>query len=117
MNTYEKPLKVLVCGTNFGRVYLKGLERCGDKFKIAGIFSHGSTQSKQEAEKYGVPLITDLNEVSKKDFDMACVVIRSTAVGGKGTEIAGALLEKGIHGFSFASFLMEIFLWSFSGKE
>ena len=34
MNTYEKPLKVLVCGTNFGRVYLKGLERCGDKFKI-----------------------------------------------------------------------------------
>ena len=25
MNTYEKPLKVLVCGTNFGRVYLKGL--------------------------------------------------------------------------------------------
>lgn len=97
MNTYEKPLKVLVCGTNFGRVYLKGLERCGDKFKIAGIFSHGSTQSKQEAEKYGVPLITDLNEVSKKDFDMACVVIRSTAVGGKGTEIAGALLEKGIH--------------------
>lgn len=38
MNTYEKPLKVLVCGTNFGRVYLKGLERCGDKFKIAGIF-------------------------------------------------------------------------------
>lgn len=28
---------------------------------------------------------------------MACVVIRSTAVGGKGTEIAGALLEKGIH--------------------
>ena len=49
MNTYEKPLKVLVCGTNFGRVYLKGLERCGDKFKIAGIFSHGSTQSKQEA--------------------------------------------------------------------
>lgn len=97
MNTYEKPLKVLVCGTNFGRVYLKGLERCGDKFKIAGIFSHGSTQSKQEAEKYGVPLITDLNKVSKKDFDMACVVIRSTAVGGKGTEIAGALLEKGIH--------------------
>lgn len=87
MNTYEKPLKVLVCGTNFGRVYLKGLERCGNKFKIAGIFSHGSTQSKQEAEKYGVPLITDLNEVSKKDFDMACVVIRSTAVGGKGTEI------------------------------
>ena len=49
MNTYEKPLKVLVCGTNFGRVYLKGLERCGNKFKIAGIFSHGSTQSKQEA--------------------------------------------------------------------
>lgn len=97
MNTYEKPLKVLVCGTNFGRVYLKGLERCGNKFKIAGIFSHGSTQSKQEAEKYGVPLITDLNEVSKKDFDMACVVIRSTAVGGKGTEIAGVLLEKGIH--------------------
>ena len=41
MNTYEKPLKVLVCGTNFGRVYLKGLERCGNKFKIAGIFSHG----------------------------------------------------------------------------
>lgn len=72
MNTYEKPLKVLVCGTNFGRVYLKGLERCGDKFKIAGIFSHGSTQSKQEAEKYGVPLITDLNEVSKKDFDSRC---------------------------------------------
>lgn len=97
MNTGKRPLRVLICGTNFGRVYLKGLEQCGGKFKIAGIFSHGSTQSKQEADKYGVPLLTDINEVSKKDFDMACVVIRSTAVGGKGTEIANRLLEKGIH--------------------
>lgn len=74
MNTYEKPLKVLVCGTNFGRVYLKGLERCGNKFKIAGIFSHGSTQSKQEAEKYGVPLITDLNEVMRIRFPQATIL-------------------------------------------
>ena len=49
MNTYEKPLKVLVCGTNFGRVYLKGLERCGDKFKIAGIFfMEAHNQSKKQ---------------------------------------------------------------------
>lgn len=97
MNTDTRPLKVLVCGTNFGRVYLKGLEKCSEKFKISGIFSHGSQQSKLEADKYGVPLLTDLNKVTKYDFDIACVVIRSTAVGGKGTEIAKKLLEKGIH--------------------
>ena len=97
MNTDERPLRVLVCGTNFGRVYLKGLESCKEKFKIAGVFSHGSMQSKQEADKYGVPLLTDYNQVNKQDFDIACVVIRSTAVGGKGTEVAGKLLEKGIH--------------------
>lgn len=62
-----------------------------------GIAMGNAREDVKKQSDYGVPLITDLNEVSKKDFDMACVVIRSTAVGGKGTEIAGALLEKGIH--------------------
>lgn len=97
MSMNKNPLRVLVCGTNFGRVYLKGLEQCGATFKIAGIFSHGSTQSKRVAEQYKVPLLTNLDKVSRDDFDMACVVIRSTAVGGKGSEIAHLLLEKGIH--------------------
>mgnify|MGYP001625331087 CR=1 FL=1 len=96
MNTENRQLKVLVCGTNFGRVYLKGLER-SNKHKIAGIFSQGSEQSKKIAEEYNVPLITDMDKVDKNEFDMACVVIRSTAVGGKGTEISKALLKKGIH--------------------
>ncbi len=87
--------RLLVCGTNFGRVYLKGIEK-SNQFSIAGILSKGSEQSKQVAKEYGVPLYTDIKEIDKTMFDAACVVVRSTVVGGKGSNIANQLLNKGI---------------------
>lgn len=90
-----KPLNVLVCGTNFGRVYIKGIQK-NKKFRIAGILSHGSNQSRRIAEECNVPLYTDMDKVSKKEFDLACVVVRSTVVGGKGSVITNELLSKGI---------------------
>ncbi|SFR83641.1 Gfo/Idh/MocA family oxidoreductase [Anaeromicropila populeti] len=93
----EKPLRVIVCGTQFGRVYLKGLERLKGKYKLVGIFSRGSQQAVNCAKQYNVPLFTDISQITKEEVDIACVVIRSTVVGGQGTKIASQLLAKGIH--------------------
>ena len=95
MEDIKEPLNVLVCGTNFGRVYIKGIQK-NKKFRIAGILSHGSEQSKRIAKEYNVPLYTDIDKISKREFDLACVVVRSTVVGGKGSSIANELLCKGI---------------------
>lgn len=90
-------LKVVVCGTGFGRFYIQGITRFTNKYILAGIISRGSDQSKRLAEKLQVPLFDDYTKVIKEDADVVCVVVRTGVVGGKGTEIAKHFLEKGIH--------------------
>lgn len=92
----RKKLRVLVCGVTFGRMYIKGVLKCSDKFELAGILSTGSAESKLISKKYNVPLYTSICDLQENEFDLACVVIRSTIVGGMGTEIAIQLLDKGI---------------------
>lgn len=93
----EKPLRVVVCGTTFGRVYLRGLEQLPEEFTLVGILARGSSQAVQCAQEYNVPLYTDVEQLTKESVDMACVVVRSTVVGGQGTDLANNLLLKGIH--------------------
>lgn len=92
-----KKLRVLVCGTTFGRFYLEGIAGLDEFYELSGILSTGSQHSKNIADKYRVPLYTNMNNIDKAKFDVACVVIRSGIVGGRGTEIAMELLHKGIH--------------------
>lgn len=92
-----KKLKVIVCGTVFGRYYIEGIMRLPELFELVGIVSTGSKSSDEMASKYKVPLITDIETISKEQVDVVCVVVKSSIVGGKGTEIALKFLEKGIH--------------------
>ena len=93
----EQRLRVVVCGTTFGRVYLRGIAQLPEEFELVGILARGSDQAANCAQRYNVPLYTDVNQLPSDGVDVACVVVRSTVVGGQGTKLANDLLVRGIH--------------------
>ena len=90
-------MRVLVCGTSFGQLYIQGILKFSKCCELVGIVSRGSEQSKKLADQLMVPLYEDYESITKNICDIACVVVRSGVVGGKGTNIARSLLSKGIH--------------------
>ncbi|MFC4034730.1 Gfo/Idh/MocA family oxidoreductase [Streptomyces polygonati] len=94
--TRERPVRVLVCGTNFGRFYAEA-SRSREGYVLVGLLSRGSAVSRAYADKLGVPLYTDLDELPDRGIDMACVVVGSAISGGAGTELATRLMSRGIH--------------------
>lgn len=92
----QRPLRVVVCGTTFGQIYLSSLAAPDQSFELTGILATGSLRSQRLAAQYRVPLYRDPSEVPA-DTDIACVVVRSAAMGGRGTDIARQLMAKGIH--------------------
>lgn len=95
MNGANK-LRTLVCGTRFGQFYLEALRALPDQFELVGLLAKGSERSKQCAERCGVPLYTEIDRLPGR-IDLACVVLRSSVMGGSGTELSLKLLERGIH--------------------
>jgi thiazolinyl imide reductase len=87
---------VVVCGTNFGRVYLAALRQPGMPFTLAGILARGSRRSRDCAGHYRTPLYTDVSEIPS-GVEIACVVVGSAINGGPGAELAMRLLDRGIH--------------------
>lgn len=92
----DRPLRVVVCGTTFGQVYLEGVRRAAPEFELAGILGRGSPRTVRCAERYGVELYGAPDELPA-DIDIACVVIRSGLLGGSGSQLAQALMERGIN--------------------
>ena len=90
------PLRVLVCGTNFGRFYLRAVAELAPHLELAGVLSRGGAASRELARHYGVAHHHSLDTVGD-DIDVACVVVGSTVSGGAGTELARALLARGVH--------------------
>ncbi|MFH9619188.1 Gfo/Idh/MocA family oxidoreductase [Streptomyces pratensis] len=91
------PMRIVVCGTRFGQVYLSALARASPgRFRPAGILARGSARSVALAEEYGVPLYDKVEQLPD-DVDAACVVVSTAVGGGRGAELAQALLERGIH--------------------
>lgn len=88
--------KVLVCGTRFGQFYLEALSQLRDDVEIAGVLASGSKRSIACAQYYGIPLYTRIKDIPLP-IDLACVVIKSEVLGGKGTEIALSFMNQGIH--------------------
>jgi pyochelin biosynthesis protein PchG len=89
-------MRVVVCGTTFGQVYLEAFRQPGLPFRLAGILSQGSERSRACADHYGAPLFTDVAQLPE-DVDIACVVVRGGLLGGRGVELVGRLVERGIH--------------------
>lgn len=86
-----KPLRVLVCGTNYGRMYLEAVRMGGSEYHLEGILARGSTRSENIARIYGVPLYLRVEDLPSS-IDLACA-----AMGSSGTQVVLTLLRRGIH--------------------
>ncbi|BET52702.1 Gfo/Idh/MocA family oxidoreductase [Kitasatospora aureofaciens] len=95
MTNPSTPFRVLVCGTNFGRFYAEAAHR-RPGYAPAGILSRGSAASRAYAERLGVPHYTHTDDLPA-GIDAACVAVGSAISGGGGTELARALMDRGIH--------------------
>lgn len=91
-----RPLNVVVAGTGFGRVYLTALAAAPAPFRLTGVLANGSDYSRRCAQEYGAPLYTDPAQVPD-DTDIVCVVVRSGATGGNGSQLAQSFLRRGMH--------------------
>jgi pyochelin biosynthesis protein PchG len=96
VTTAEPPLRVLVCGTNFGRFYIEAV-RSHPGYALVGLLARGSTASRAYAGRLGVPLYTAPDQLPDAGVDVACVVVGSAISGGAGTELATSLLSQGVH--------------------
>lgn len=92
----REPLRVLVCGTNFGRFYAQAV-RARPGYELAGLLARGSQASRSYARELGVPLYTSVAELPAGEADLACVVVGSAVSGGQGTELAQELMSAGLH--------------------
>jgi len=82
--------KVLVCGSNYGRVYIEALKLTGSRHTLAGILARGSPRSREVARKEGVRLYRTVSELPS-DIELACVAVGSSAI-----EVVFELLKRGI---------------------
>jgi thiazolinyl imide reductase len=85
------PMRVLVCGTNYGRIYLEAIRLGGASYCLAGILARGSARSQQMAREYGVPLYRCVDDLPPS-IDLACA-----AMGASGSDVVLDLLARGIH--------------------
>ncbi|MBK4217868.1 Gfo/Idh/MocA family oxidoreductase [Paracoccus caeni] len=88
--------RAIVCGTKFGRIYLKAFTDPDLPFELAGILGQGSARTMACAERYGVPVYQKVDDLPD-DIQAACVVIGSGVGGGPGADLAQALMRRGIH--------------------
>ncbi|WP_319491620.1 bifunctional Gfo/Idh/MocA family oxidoreductase/class I SAM-dependent methyltransferase [uncultured Desulfobacter sp.] len=92
----KNKIKTVVCGSTFGQFYLKALEAYSKQFELVGILAKGSKRSKECAKHYGIDLYTDIEQLPPT-VGLACVIIRSGALGGTGTDLSLKFLKRGIH--------------------
>ena len=90
-----RKLRVLVCGTRFGQFYLEAIKN-SHQYELVGILAQGSQRSHTCTGVYETDLYGDIKDIPK-DIDIACIVVPTSIMGGSGTELAIALMEKGIH--------------------
>jgi pyochelin biosynthesis protein PchG len=84
-------LQVLVCGTNYGRIYLEAIRLGGPAYKLVGVLARGSPVSQLVAHEYGIPLYRHIEDLPS-GIDFACA-----AMGASGSDVVLGLLSRGIH--------------------
>jgi pyochelin biosynthesis protein PchG len=87
-------VRVVVCGTRFGRYYVRAV-RSMPGCEMAGVLARGSEFSRRYARAQGMPCYTSVDQLPG-DVDLACVVVGSSVSGGPGSELARSLLARGI---------------------
>src|SRR5208283_5178645 len=56
-------MRVLVCGSNYGRAYITALARNPRRYQLTGILAQGGARSQQVAAANGVPLYCATEEL------------------------------------------------------
>ncbi|UHA73195.1 bifunctional Gfo/Idh/MocA family oxidoreductase/class I SAM-dependent methyltransferase [Paenibacillus sp. 481] len=92
----NKKWRTVVCGSTFGQFYMEALKLLPEQFELVGLLGQGSERTKKCAKYYGIHVYTEVDQLPP-DIDLACVVLRSGVLGGKGTDVSLKLLERGIH--------------------
>jgi len=88
--------RVLIVGAKFGEIYLNAFLQVHSGMVLVGLLAQGSARAQQLAHAFGIALYSRVEQLPD-GIDIACVVVRSTVVGGRGTTLALALLARGIH--------------------
>lgn len=86
--------KVIVCGARFGQFYMEAV-RLSKQYELAGILARGSELAAACAERYQTKLYTHIDKLPE-DVKIACVAVKTTVLGGTGTELAVKLMQRGI---------------------
>jgi thiazolinyl imide reductase len=84
-------MRVLVCGSNYGRTYIAALARNPRKYQLAGILARGSFRSHEVAALNDVPLYHSTDEVPD-NIHSACTAMSSDA-----WPVVLQLIRRGIH--------------------
>lgn len=95
MTLANRPKRVVVVGSTFGRMYLKALSHCRRPVITAGLLTRGSERSRLVADTHSIALWSSVEEVPD-DIDLACIAVRADSVGGTGTTLARRFLERGV---------------------
>lgn len=85
-----KRWRVLVCGSNYGRIYFEAIRRSRGIYQATGLLALGSARSAALARSEGVPLYRTADEIPP-GIDLACVAL---GMGAEATTLA--LLRRGI---------------------
>ncbi|HSM07359.1 MAG TPA: Gfo/Idh/MocA family oxidoreductase [Longimicrobiales bacterium] len=85
------PRPTIVCGSNYGRVYVPAIRALPDELTLVGLLARGSPRSTALAAEEGVPLFVDPDDLPE-DVQVACVAVPSAE-----TELIPRLLDRGIH--------------------
>ncbi|GIG40587.1 Gfo/Idh/MocA family oxidoreductase [Cellulomonas phragmiteti] len=91
-----RPLRTVVCGTGFGRFHLEGVRLVPDDLELVGVLARGSAFSRAYAQEQGVPFYARVEDLPD-DVEVACVAVGSAVQGGPGTQLAHALMARGVH--------------------
>ncbi len=94
--TKTKRIKTVICGSTFGQFYLEAISLLKDQFELVGLVGQGSERTEKCAAHYKIPIYKTIDALPD-DIDLACVVLRSDIMGGKGSKFTIELLQKGIH--------------------
>ncbi len=89
MNKNEKK-QVLVCGTQYGQVYLRAIDELQD-FEVSALLARGSERSIRLSEQRAISLYKNVDQIDEH-VDLACVAIGGDA----GTDVAASLLKRGV---------------------
>lgn len=91
-----RKLRVLVCGSTFGQFYLAALRQHPEMFDIVGLLAAGSARSRECAVRQNIPCYDQFDQLPA-GIDLACVVLRSSVMGGNGSELAQQLMARGVN--------------------